>query len=1178
MTDSHVSAELLAYLDGELTDEERRRVEEHLASCATCTAELARLRELRAAMKPTLDATIGSMRLSYEADERIRQVLRERLERRERVPWWQFWRWRGLVAQAVLALLIVAFSVSTFTVMSLPAPPPAQRTLILGESRLAPGSRAALRVVVRSVAGPAVAMSGSPIAGAKVVVGLRAPSGETETLFNGETDAQGTADVTFEVPPSLQGEAELVVETTSEVGRERVVRVVELVRPHKIYLMSDKPAYRPGQPIRVRALVLDALDLHPVSRGHVAWAIADPQGADLASGTAGLSDYGVTHWSVTLPEDAAKGTYILRASLGETTSERSVLVADYTLPPFDVELATTRSFYAPGDEVAGEVKATYFFGRSVVDAEVVLRAYTEARSRHPVLELRGATGTDGVYRFAFVLPEDIGSDGATFALEAEVTDSAGQRSGIRQTVPVSPAPILIRAVPESGLLKPGVENRVYLMTSYPDGRPAPTTLTVTVEGDEAGMPNEVETGPYGLAVVRLVPRQDTLLDVAARDPDGLAASASLLLPVDEAPEVLLLHVDRAAYVAGDTLLATALVSGEDVEAVYLDVVQAGQMVAALSAPVADGQAAFALDLDPAMVGALQLRAYALTGDAPDTIEDTRLVVVDPPQALDVTVAADQERYAPGDVARLEIDTARREGVGGRTAVPAALGISVVDVSVFALETLPPSFARTYFLVSEAMLEQRSQVAGLDLPTLLEAQSERRDAQDIAARAAWADVPVPGATLKGEAILTPQDEGAAARQNVARALTVVLGALPVVLSVVVGRQMRRLGLLGSALKRLGWALLVLTLLSPLLVAGLVVGLLLPTLGALLFVGALVVALVLLVLLVAESWRSGHAALQIFTGVLITHLVLGGLLLGLTARDAGPGLLGTALIVATFFLLIITTIAEGQTLVLARQRRTGWLATALALVLVLLALAAPAVPSLASDLSRAVGNPSLYVGPVGWLSGCAGATPVSQAVEVTEGPAAEEEAVPEMAPTPPQTQAPLPTGTPAFVPAEPYPLRHVFPETLYWDPAAETGVDGRLALDLPLADTLTAWRVTALASTSEGEIGAASIDVAVFQPLFTEVSAPDEAWAGDPVTLTLTVYNFDPHAERVRWRTPPEEGFEELMGPVPVDVLPERGATTVWVIRPTDVGTLPLIIEAVGENAVDRVLVEIEVREP
>ena len=114
---SHVEPELLAYLDGELGERERTRVEAHLATCSRCTAELERLRALRQELGRTLDAAISPVRLPADADARIRERLRARTEPR---PWRALWRRRGLVAQALLAVLVLFFAVNASQVLRLP--------------------------------------------------------------------------------------------------------------------------------------------------------------------------------------------------------------------------------------------------------------------------------------------------------------------------------------------------------------------------------------------------------------------------------------------------------------------------------------------------------------------------------------------------------------------------------------------------------------------------------------------------------------------------------------------------------------------------------------------------------------------------------------------------------------------------------------------------------------------------------------------------------------------------------------------------------------------------------------------------------------------------------------------------------------------------------------------------
>ena len=160
--------------------------------------------------------------------------------------------------------------------------------------------------------------------------------------------------------------------------------------------------------------------------------------------------------------------------------------------------------------------------------------------------------------------------------------------------------------------------------------------------------------------------------------------------------------------------------------------------------------------------------------------------------------------------------------------------------------------------------------------------------------------------------------------------------------------------------------------------------------------------------------------------------------------------------------------GQGLVLEGWGGAGWATTALGLLLIPLVIYLPFVPGLRSDLTSTLGHPAIYAGPVGWMTGCS-----PQAAPTEEPPPEEVESPVEAtaeAPTevPAEEPVPAPTATPAAVPTEPFPLRQVFPETLYWSAESLTDESGNLTLDLPLADNVTTWRLTTLASTREGEL--------------------------------------------------------------------------------------------------------------
>jgi len=134
------------------------------------------------------------------------------------------------------------------------------------------------------------------------------------------------------------------------------------------------------------------------------------------------------------------------------------------------------------------LRAEYFYGQPEANGQVIIRGYSGELMAGPDIEIAAQTDETGQLQFEFQLPPHFGQNAierpVQFDLEFEVADSAGETEGIRLLIPVAAQPILINAIPESGLLKPGIENVIYVLTSYPDGQPAETTIRAEVDGKE----------------------------------------------------------------------------------------------------------------------------------------------------------------------------------------------------------------------------------------------------------------------------------------------------------------------------------------------------------------------------------------------------------------------------------------------------------------------------------------------------------------------------------------------------------------------------------------------------------------------------------------------------------------------------------------------------------------------
>ena len=65
---------------------------------------------------------------------------------------------------------------------------------------------------------------------------------------------------------------------------------------------------------------------------------------------------------------------------------------------------------------------------------------------------------------------------------------------------------------------------------------------------------------------------------------------------------------------------------------------------------------------------------------------------------------------------------------------------------------------------------------------------------------------------------------------------------------------------------------------------------------------------------------------------------------------------------------------------------------------------------------------------------------------------------------------------------------FPETLYWAPEVVTDEGGFVSLEIPMADSITTWRLTALASSQDGRLGFTTRGVRVFQDFLSTSTCP------------------------------------------------------------------------------------------
>ncbi len=109
-----------------------------------------------------------------------------------------------------------------------------------------------------------------------------------------------------------------------------------------------------------------------------------------------------------------------------------------------------------------------------------------------------------------------------------------------------------------------------------------------------------------------------------------------------------------------------------------------------------------------------------------------------------------------------------------------------------------------------------------------------------------------------------------------------------------------------------------------------------------------------------------------------------------------------------------------------------------------------------------------------------------------------------------------------------LREDFPETLLWQPEVITDKAGRAQVRFKLADNITTWKMSVIASTENGELATVEKEVRAFQPFFAELDPPRVLTEGDRISLPVVLRNYLDKMQAVDFEIKPENWFA-LTGP-------------------------------------------------
>lgn len=585
---------------------------------------------------------------------------------------------------------------------------------LLGQKELIAGANNSLRLVVVD------GQSGQPLKGSMELELNKSEAQSLEVETSANLDTHGTASPTINAPMELVGEANLKITVKTSLGTQELVEKVQVVQKENILVTTDKPIYQPGHLIHIRTLALDRFSRNAVSSTPIIFEIEDAKGNKVFKKRSMTDEFGVASSEFQLAEEVNMGTFKLRAILGDsekrptTIQEKSFVVDRYVLPKFKIEIKMQgngnereqKKYYAPGEVVTGKIIAKYIFGKPISRGQVKINMSTFDVETVEIGKQEAFLDQTGEYQFSMKLPESFAGrsfeqGAAPVAFQVSVTDGANHTEEKAESLLVSNNPILITAVPESGEMVPRLTNRVYLLTAYPDGSPAATTISGNIK------PASLVTGKDGVATVEL-DGQTSYLNLTAKDANGKVGTANISLKSRQVlGDSIMLRTPQALYKVGEKVDVT-IISTRPKGSVYLDIIKDRQTVSTRALELENNQATTSFDLSADLFGTLEVRAY-IFGNNADPVSDRRLIFVDPADDLQIETKLAKESFRPGEEAAIEMMVKDKSG----NPKVAVLDLQVVDEAVFALSEKKPGLEKVFFYLEQELLKPRYEIHSLN---------------------------------------------------------------------------------------------------------------------------------------------------------------------------------------------------------------------------------------------------------------------------------------------------------------------------------------------------------------------------------------------------------------------------------------------------------------------------------
>ncbi len=358
---------------------------------------------------------------------------------------------------------------------------------------------------------------------------------------------------------------------------------------NRVYLLTDRPVYRPGQTVYFKGTARSASGLRPIADQPLEVVVRDSDDTEVFSGRFTTDAYGSFSGQLRIGLDARLGGYTLVARLQGEEHAGEFEVQEFVKPEYRVSVSTAKKVAVQGEKARFVVKGEYLFGGPVsggrVSYAIIQRPYYrfgyvssygfyqssdfEDSYEGRIVE-RGEGRLNAQGELVVEVPLKSGNEDYRLTLEAGVTDEAGREISGTGAITAYRSGIVLDIRTDQYAYQTSDAITVTVRAQDLEGNPVSVPFTLSAnrfywvrgigEQRERSASLQGRTDARGQSTVRLqLPKQGSYaLVVEARDGAGRATRAEDRVWVSDGSywfwdyKSLKITVDKPEYKVGET--------------------------------------------------------------------------------------------------------------------------------------------------------------------------------------------------------------------------------------------------------------------------------------------------------------------------------------------------------------------------------------------------------------------------------------------------------------------------------------------------------------------------------------------------------------------------------------------------------------------------------------------------